>query len=107
MSGKERCKALKEIRKKIEEENDIENVVSECTFKGECKGTCPKCEAELRYLEEELEKRKKLGKAVVIVGVSAAVIAGMGVALEAADQAWNNIQEEQHSTTGGVVNEWS
>ena len=50
MSGKEKCKYLREIRKKIALENDITLVTSECTFKGECKGTCPKCEAEVRYL---------------------------------------------------------
>ena len=55
MKGKEKCKALKEIRKQIAENNNIEYVVSECKHKGECKGTCPKCEAEVRYLEKELD----------------------------------------------------
>lgn len=73
MRGKEKCKALKEIRKQIAEKNDIEYAVSECSYQGECKGTCPKCEAELRYLERELERRKNLGKAVCVVGISASV----------------------------------
>lgn len=73
MRGKEKCRALKEIRKQIAEKNDIEYAVSECSFQGECKGTCPKCEAELRYLERELERRKNLGKAVCVVGISASV----------------------------------
>ena len=73
MRGKEKCKALKEIRKQIAEKNDIEYVVSECTFQGECKGTCPKCEAELRYLERELAVKQGLGKAVAVVGISASV----------------------------------
>ena len=77
MRGKEKCKALKEIRKQIAEKNDIEYAVSECTFQGECKGTCPKCEAELRYLERELERKKNLGKAVCIVGISASVCTGL------------------------------
>ena len=54
MRGKEKCKALKEIRRQIAEKNDIEFVVSECKHQGDCKGTCPKCEAEVRYLEREL-----------------------------------------------------
>lgn len=70
MRGKEKCKALKEIRSRIAKENDIEYAVSECTYQGECKGTCPKCEAELRYLEKELEIRKNLGKAVAVAGIS-------------------------------------
>ena len=68
--GKQTCKILKEIRKQIAEENDIELVISECTYQGDCKGTCPKCEAEVRYLERELEKRQRMGKAAVFAGVS-------------------------------------
>lgn len=68
--GKQTCKILKEIRKQIAAENDIELVVSECTYQGDCLGTCPKCEAEVRYLERELEKRQRLGKAAVFAGMS-------------------------------------
>ena len=68
--GKQTCKILKEIRKQIAAENDIEFVTSECTYKGDCLGTCPKCEAEVRYLEHELEKRQRLGKAAVFAGMS-------------------------------------
>ena len=68
--GKQTCKILKEIRKQIAAENDIELVVSECTYQGDCKGTCPKCEAEVRYLEHELEKRQRMGKAAIFAGMS-------------------------------------
>ena len=68
--GKQTCKILKEIRKQIAEENDIELVISECTYQGDCLGTCPKCEAEVRYLERELEKRQRLGKAAVFAGMT-------------------------------------
>ena len=68
--GKQTCKILKEIRKQIAEENDIELVVSECTYQGDCLGTCPKCEAEVRYLERELEKRQRLGTAAVFAGMT-------------------------------------
>ena len=77
MKGKAKCKALKEIRKKIAEENNIEYIVSECTHKGDCKGTCPKCESEVRYLERELARREKLGKAVAVAGVAASVCLGL------------------------------
>lgn len=75
MKGKEKCKALKEIRQKIAEQNDIAFAVSECTHQGDCKGTCPKCEAELRYLERELAIRQNLGKAVVVAGISVGICA--------------------------------
>ena len=68
--GKKTCKILKEIRQQIAERNDIEYITSECHFQGECKGTCPKCEAELQYLENELSKRRQLGKAVAVAGIS-------------------------------------
>lgn len=73
MKGKDRCKILKEIRREIAEKNDIEFVTSDCKHKGDCLGTCPKCEAELRYLERELEKRQRLGKAVAVAGLTVSV----------------------------------
>lgn len=79
MKGKNKCKILKEIRQRIADENDIPYVTRECSYQGECKGTCPKCEAELRYLEQELEKRRRLGKSVAV----AAVAAGLSLSLSA------------------------
>ena len=74
MSGKSKCKILKQIRQQIAAENDIEFITSECKFQGECSGTCPKCEAEVRYLEQELQKRRQAGKAVAVAGIAAALI---------------------------------
>ena len=53
--GKQTCKILKEIRRQIAEANDIEFITSECQYQGDCLGTCPKCEAEVRYLEQQLD----------------------------------------------------
>ncbi len=74
MNGKNKCKLLKEIRKQIAAENDIAYVTSECKYKGDCTGTCPKCEAELRYLEEQLSLRRRAGKAVAISGIAATIM---------------------------------
>ena len=71
--GKEKCRILKEIRTEIARQNDIEWVVSECKHKGNCKGTCPKCEQEVRELEDALAKRESLGKKVAVVGISASL----------------------------------
>lgn len=68
--GKQTCKILKEIRKQIAAENDIKLVIEECTYKGDCLGTCPKCEEEVRYLERELEKRQRMGKAAIFAGMT-------------------------------------
>ena len=71
--GKEKCRILKEIRAEIARANDIEWVVSECKHKGNCKGTCPKCEYEVRQLEAALARREALGKKVAVVGISASI----------------------------------
>lgn len=71
MTGKQKCKILKEIRRQIALQNDIRFVIEECTHKGKCRGTCPKCEWEVRMLERELEKRRVTGKQVVLAGISA------------------------------------
>ena len=74
MNGKNKCKILKEIRREIARNNDIDFVTSDCTFQGDCTGTCPKCEAELRYLEQELGKRQRTGKVVAVAGIAAALV---------------------------------
>ncbi len=71
--GKEKCRILKQIRAQIARSNDIEWVVEECPHRGDCKGTCPKCEAEVRELERRLEERKKLGKRIAVAGVAAGI----------------------------------
>ena len=68
--GKQTCKTLKGIRKKIADANEIIYEPKECTHKGDCAGTCPACEAEVKYLERQLSLRRMAGKAVAIVGLS-------------------------------------
>ena len=50
--------------------NDIKYAPTECRYEGDCAGTCPKCESEVRWLEQQLQLRRQLGKAVAVVGVS-------------------------------------
>ena len=78
MLGKKKCKILREIRQKIADENDIPFVTEECRYKHDCKGTCPKCEAELRYLEQQLEKRRNLGKTVTVSALALGMAASLG-----------------------------
>ena len=72
--GKETCRILKELRHKIAEANDIVLETSECRFKGDCTGTCPRCESEVRYLERQLAGRRRAGKAVRLAGLAAGAI---------------------------------
>ena len=72
--GKKICKTLKEIRLQVARANDIPYEPTECKHKGDCLGTCPKCEAEVRYLEQQLHQRQLLGKAAMIAGVSVGML---------------------------------
>ncbi len=101
MKGKRTCNVLKEIRQRIADQNDIPFSTRECTFEGECKGTCPACEAEVRYLESAINNRKQAGKRVVLAGVAACVMlsaAGCGEAPQPPD----NTKTTATSTTSAT-----
>lgn len=68
--GKRICKELKAVRRRIADENGIALDQPECTHTGDCSGTCPRCEAEVRYLEQALERRLRLGRAATLAGIS-------------------------------------
>ena len=68
--GKKICQTLKEIRLQVARANDIPYEPTECKHKGDCSGTCPKCEEEVRYIEHQLNVRRMMGKAVTIAGVT-------------------------------------
>ena len=68
--GKSICNVLKTIRKQVADANEIKYEPRECHHEGECRGTCPACEAEVRYIEQQPNIRRQLGKAVVVMGIS-------------------------------------
>ena len=70
-TGKHTCEVLKSIRKQIADSNGIAYTPSECTFSGECTGTCPNCERERQYLERQLSLKANAGKMLKIIGVAA------------------------------------
>ena len=69
-SGKKICKTLKQIRFVIARANGIKYAPRECHHEGDCAGTCPACESEMRYLEREISRKRSMGKAALIAGVS-------------------------------------
>ena len=73
--GKNRCEFLKEVRRRIAHENNIPLQQRECTYGGECSGTCPFCETEVQYLEKEIYRRRALGKAVTVAGIALSSLA--------------------------------
>ncbi len=58
--GRRVCDVLKEIRNKIAKEGNLKLNQKECKFKGECSGTCPTCETELKKINETFDHKKLL-----------------------------------------------
>ena len=73
--GRSTCKLLKSIRQQIADANGISYQPKECHHKGDCTGTCPACEEEIRYLERELKARKGNGFGMKVAGIAAGICA--------------------------------
>ena len=71
--GKSTCKLLKSIRQQIADANGISYQPKECHHKGDCTGTCPACEEEIRYLERELKACKGNGFGMKVAGIAAGI----------------------------------
>lgn len=92
---------LKTIRKQVADANEIKYEPRECHYEGECRGTCPACEAEVRYIERELDLRRQLGKAVAIVGISAGLSALTGCDNKAKNV--DSVSESESNLSKGIV----
>ena len=66
MTGKEKCELLKNIRKEVAQANGIEYHTSKCTFQGACPGHCPQCDAEAKFIDEQLHELAKSQKIVMV-----------------------------------------
>ena len=84
--GKSTCKLLKDIRQQIADANGISYQPKDCHHKGDCAGTCPACEEEIRYLERELKARKGNGFGMKVAGIAAGICATV-IPMTAAAQA--------------------
>ena len=78
-TGRHICNELKALRRRIAEENGIPLETEECTYRGECCGTCPRCDAEVRYLEDALSRRLRMGKAAMVAGVALGLAVSTGL----------------------------
>ena len=65
MDHKAKCKVMKKMRKQIADAIGVELHQTECTYQGECSGTCPKCAQ-----EEKILNRALLGGTAVAVGLT-------------------------------------
>lgn len=72
--SKTTCKVLKQIRQEIADANGIDYKTTECTFEGECSGSCPKCESEVRFIERKLSELQKSGRKIIVAGIAASML---------------------------------
>lgn len=56
-TGKEKCEILRRIRQDVAKRYGLQYKPSECKHQGDCRGTCPKCDAELEDLQSQLASR--------------------------------------------------
>lgn len=61
MNGKVTCSILRMIRQDVARMNEVDYTPIECHHSGNCNGTCPLCEEELRYIENKLAQKEALG----------------------------------------------
>lgn len=106
--GRSVCNVLKGIRKAIADANGIRYEPAECGFEGECRGTCPACEAELRYIERELSLRRMAGRAVAVAGIALGAAALTACGRDTAqqfEQPKTTVNANDHSEMFGLVEE--
>lgn len=102
--GKDTCRHLKAIRRSIAEENGIDMEFPECSYKGSCAGTCPRCEMEARQLENELARRLSIGKLATVAGIALTLAGGANAStIEAAGSETNPLPECGFPTPTNVV----
>ncbi len=70
--GRAKCERLKKIRKAMADRLHVDLHQKECTFEGNCRGTCPKCKQEEEILNRELLKRA--------AGLGIGALAGLSLA---------------------------
>ncbi len=55
--GKKKCEILSNIRREIAERQGLQYEPRDCHHEGDCSGTCPACDAELKDLQKQLEDK--------------------------------------------------
>lgn len=89
--GKHICNTLKQVRLDIARTNGIKYTPRECHLEGDCSGTCPACENEMRYLEREIARRHSHGKAALVAGVSIGLMSFTATSCNPLNKADNDV----------------
>lgn len=82
--NKAKCERLKQIRKQLADRIGVDLHQSECTYRGECKGTCPKCAHE----------EKQLNQALAVKGMLVAGLATLSLGLAGCGNQYGDLEGE-------------
>lgn len=81
---KAKCEKLKQIRKQMADGLGVDLHQSECTYQGECRGTCPKC----------AQEEKQLNQALVAKGMLVAGLATLSLSLAGCGNQYEDLEGE-------------
>ena len=81
---KAKCEKLKQIRKQLADGLGVDLHQSECTYQGECRGTCPKC----------AQEEKQLNQALVAKGMLVAGLATLSLSLAGCGNRYGDFEGE-------------
>lgn len=81
---KAKCEKLKQIRKQLADRLGVDLHQSECTYQGECRGTCPKC----------AQEEKQLNQALVAKGMLVAGLATLSLGLAGCGNQYGDLEGE-------------
>lgn len=103
MTSKERCSELKKIRKTLADKLNINLNQTECTYEGECSGTCPKCKQEEKILNMALLKKGAviLGATVLTMGLASCTLINNDPPTDLSGDI--EVVEPDDDTTSGIV----
>lgn len=104
-NGKYICDTLKKVRLDIARANGIEYTPRECHHEGECSGTCPACESEMRFLEREIARKRTFGKAALVAGVSLGLTCLTATSCDQVNQAVQSIVQSCNHNEGPLEGE--
>ena len=71
MTNQEKRTLLRGVYRSLAQSNDIAFPLSDLSCSADCDGTCPACQAQLRALEEVLNRRAAEGTPIVLTGIAA------------------------------------
>lgn len=101
MDGRARCNKLKSIRKGLADKLGVDLHQTECTYEGECRGTCPKCKQEEQILNRAILQRGTAVAGATAIAASLAACTPLGKQIPAIGNGGNDLSGDVAYVDGG------